>query len=119
MDAVPVAVGRATLYLEPADVAVERALPDPYDPEDDGTIDSGNLPERMADGYEQLKLVLTEIMRDFSGTLAREAVDQGPSAPTSVELELSLKFSAAANVWVVAATGESGIAARLTWDLKG
>lgn len=116
MDAVPVAVGSATLYLEPSDVVVERAVPDELGDDYDGTVESGNLPEQMADGYEQLKLVLTEVMRDISGTLAHRVKEQGPGAPRSLELELSLKFSASANAWVVSASGESGIAARLTWD---
>jgi hypothetical protein len=118
MDAIPVEVGSARLYLEPSDVAVARTvteLPDDYD----GTVESGNLPQQVADGYEQLKMVLTEVMRDFSGTLAQTVKEQGAAAPRSLELELSLKFSASANVWVVSASGESGIAARLTWDLTG
>lgn len=116
MDAIPVAVGRATLYLEPSDVAVERVV---SGPDYDGTVESGNLPQQVADGYEQLKVVLTEVMHDISGTLARSVKEQGPGAPSSLELEMSLKFSASANAWVVSASGESGIAARLTWDFTG
>ncbi|MBE1878104.1 CU044_2847 family protein [Myceligenerans pegani] len=116
MDAIPVEVGSATLYLEPSDVAVERVTSDLLGDDYDGTVESGNLPQQVADGYEQLKVVLTEIMRDISGTMVQQVREQGAGAPRSLELEMSLKFSASANVWVVAASGESGIAARLTWD---
>ncbi|MBL0886432.1 hypothetical protein [Myceligenerans indicum] len=116
MDAIPVEVGSATLYLEPSDVAVERVMSEALDDDYDGTVESGNLPRKVADGYEQLKIVLTEIMHDISGTMVQKVKEQGDGAPRSLELEMSLKFSASANVWVVAASGESGISARLTWD---
>lgn len=117
MEAVPLQVGRTVLYMEPnSTVTIDVPPPVAVDEDWDGMVESGSLVERTQDGYTQLKAVLSEITGDISRTLVTEIKEHGPAAPKSLELTLSLSFSATSNVWVVSATGEGAISATLAWD---
>lgn len=102
------------LYMESGTATVD--VPPTTDGDSDGMVESGSLVERTQDGYTQLKAVLSEITGDISRTLATEIRQHGATAPKSLELTLSLTFSATSNVWVVSATGEGAISATLAWD---
>lgn len=107
------------LYMESGTATVDvppLLNADPIDDGSDGMVESGSLVERTQDGYTQLKSVLSEITGDISRTLATEIIQHGAAAPKSLELTLSLTFSATSNVWVVSATGEGAISATLAWD---